>query len=210
MPKQTLVARWLRTIVLCSTLAFAQGTDDKILMFADFEKNEPVSNLGGALSVFGYQQNNTHPAQVTYQLLPKNPKIPSQTLVVNFTIPKENQWAGATVSIPGKADEEGKPIAADMSEYKYIRLQAGAVGCKELRVQLMTEKSNSDLVQITIFPDASLKGFRVPIKEFSVPAWAKNRISAKDTMKAFTGVRISVTELGVTGYFVVDNISFEK
>src|SRR6266487_6415400 len=99
----------------------AQGTDKFI--YADFEtikENRPVSNRGGLVQLFSYQENAANPSRFkgAQKGDPNAPDVvrlskddPNKAITFDYELRMPNQWAGVTVEVHGQPDKDGKPVS---------------------------------------------------------------------------------------------------
>src|SRR5262249_504794 len=138
---ERIMKRWFVVIVviLITIQSLAQDKDKpkdqgSHFVYADFEQlkdGRPVSTRGGAVTLFGYQQNPANAVSFTNSDKPEHTPMVApaaqnhtQFIAFNFSIPAPNQWAGVTLEIRGMPDKDGKQVAEDLSAYSYLSLQA--------------------------------------------------------------------------------------
>ena len=199
------------------------------LVYADFETvkdHRPVSNRGGLIQLFSYQENSA--LQAKFKGLeganPPAPELvrlrkddPNRAIAFDYEIPAPNQYAGVTVEVHGQADRDGKPVADDVSGYKYLTLQAYATGVPSLRIEFVSRGQGLNISGG--FPQMNFKvipGFntyKIPLKSLFQPSWVQERISPKDVLKRLTSVNISAycePCTPVKGAVVIDNLVFQN
>jgi hypothetical protein len=197
------------------------------LVYADFENpspdGKPVSSRGGAVNLWGYQEqptrqsvfkgpnrvrtskeNENHAAQFEYELL-----IP-------------NEWAGVTMEIQGQPGPVGNLPQDDVSGFKHISVQAyvkNTINPAYMRVEVM---SNGERINLhSGYPMTTFKlkdGFntyKVPLKAFAQPGWVQDsRVDPKQILKTLTSITFSVyceqTCRPDKGMVIIDNVVFEK
>src|SRR5262249_56820005 len=131
--------------------AFQEGNKegDK-LIYADFETakdNRPVSSRGGQVMLFSYQERptmlsrykgmqDTNPPAPEFARLNKD--SPNKAIAFDFELPGFNEWAGVGVQIDGQPGKDGKPVADDVSGFKYLTLQLYATGVTSMTVQFVS------------------------------------------------------------------------
>ena len=205
----------------------AQSADK--FVYADFETandKRPVSSHGGLVQLVSYQESPSSPSRFK-SLEGSNPPAPelvhlkqgdpNRAIAFDYELVAPNQYAGVGVEVHGEPDKDGKPVADDVSEYKFVSLQIYATGVPSLRLEVMSR--GQGLGAPNAFPQATFKvtpGFntyRVPLKSLLQPEWAQPRVSAKDVLKKLTAVAITAYCNQCTpakGTVVIDNIVFEK
>ena len=201
------------------------------LVYADFERtegNRPVSARGGLIQMFAYEESAVHKS--TFKGLegaePPAPELvhvkagdPNHAMKFDYALHAPNDWAGVVVEIHGLPDVDGKPVAEDVSGYKYLSLQVYATGIEILRLEAVSGVRGKDAAT-TVHPLMTFKvrpGFntyQVPLKGFTQPAWANVRVDANDIFKKLTSVNLTAfcdqCEFGKQGIVIVDNVVFEK
>jgi hypothetical protein len=211
--------------------ASAAQDDGSKLVYADFERtegNRPVSARGGLIQMFAYQESAVHKS--TFKGLegaePPAPELvhvkagdPNHAMKFDYALHAPNDWAGVVVEIHGLPDVDGKPVAEDVSGYKYLSLQVYATGIEILRLEAVSGVRGKDAAT-TVAPLMTFKvrpGFntyQVPLKGFTQPAWANVRVDAKDIFKKLTSVNLTAfcdqCQFNKEGIVIVDNVVFEK
>jgi hypothetical protein len=197
------------------------------LVYADFETikdNRAVSNRGGLIQLFAYQESPS--LQATFKGMaganPPAPDLvrlrkddPNRAISFEYTLPAPNQYAGVTVEIHGQADRDGKTVADDVSGYKYLTFQAYATGVQDLRVEIVSKGqgvTTNGYPQMVFKVSPGFNTYKIPLKSLAQPSWAQ-RISEKDVMKKLTSVNISAycdRCKQVTGTVVLDNLAFQN
>ena len=205
--------------------------DSAKLVYADFERtenNRPVSTRGGLIQMFAYQESAVHKS--TFKGLdgadPPAPELvhvkagdPNHAMKFDYSLRAPNDWAGVTVEIHGLPDADGKPVAEDVSGYKYLSLQVYATGIEILRLEAVSGVRGKDAAT-TVSPIMTFKvrpGFniyQVPLKGFTQPAWASVRVDSKDIFRELTSINLTAfcdqCEMNKQGIVIVDNVVFEK
>jgi hypothetical protein len=196
-------------------------------VYADFENvqdKRPLSNRGGAVQLISYQEstpskfkglaNSSPPAPEVVRLKPDDP---NHSIAFDYELYSPNQYAGVGVEVHGQADKDGKPVADDVSAYKYLSMQIYATGVQALRVELISRGQGISLSGG--FPQATFKikpGFntyRLPLGSMSQPQWVQERVGTKDVLKKLTSISLTAyceQCAPVHGTVVVDNIAFQK
>src|SRR4030095_14284062 len=127
----------------------AQGTDK--FVYADFETmkdGRPVSNRGVLVQTFSYQQNPANPSRFkgsptgesnAPDVVRLSKDDPNKAITFDYELRMPNQWAGVTVEVHGQPDKDGKPVADDMSAYKYMTLQLYVTGVTSVTVEFLSK-----------------------------------------------------------------------
>ena len=206
------------------------GADSKALVYADFEKmenNRPVSARGGLIQMYAYEESAVHKS--TFKGLdgadPPAPELvrvkkddPNHAMKFDFSLSAPNQWAGVTVEIHGQPDAGGTFVPDDVNGFKNLSMQVYATGIEILRLEAISKGKGKDMG--TVYPRMTFKvrpGFntyQVPLKGFTLPAWANVRVDPKDIFKNLTSINLTAfcdqCESNKRGMVIVDNMVFEK
>ena len=212
---------------LVSAREAAQETDK--FVYADFEtiqENRPVSNRGGLVQLFSYQQNPANPsrfkgAQKGDQNAPDVVRLskddPNKAISFDYELRIPNEWAGVTVEVHGQPDKDGKPVADDMSGYKYLTLQLYVTGATSITVEFQSRgqgiKIDSGSPQMSFKITKGFNTYRVALDSLTQPPYVETRVKPKDLLKKLTQVNISVACnqcVQTTGTVVIDNLIFQK
>ena len=205
----------------------AQGTDKFI--YADFEttrENRPVSNRGGLVQLFGYQENATNPSRFKGALkgeanAPDVVRLskddPNRAITFDYELRIPNQWAGVTVEVHGQPDKDGKPVADHMSGYKYLTLQLYVTGVTSVTAEFISKgqgiKIDSGSPQMSFKVTKGFNTYKVALDSLSQPPYVETRVRPKDVLKKLTQVNISVgcNQCAPTsGTVVLDNLIFQN
>ena len=199
------------------------------LVYADFETkadNRPVSSRGGFVQLTSYEESpalkstfkgmeGVNPAAP--ELVRTSKENPNKAISFDYRLMAPNQWAGVGVEIHGLPDKDGKPVADDVSAYKYLMLQAYATGVTSLRIEFTSHGQgisvSNGYPQMSFKLSPGFNTYKVPFKSLEQPQWAEPKVSTKDVLKKLTA--ISVTAYcgpctPVSGTVVVDNLVFQK
>lgn len=200
-----------------------QGAGGESLVYADFENStdgKPVSSRGGAVNVWGYQEQPTRPSVFKGPSLVRTSKADENHAAAfeyEFALP--NEWQGVTMEVQGQAGPAGNLPQDDVTVYKQLSVQAYVTGTQYMRVEIM---SNGERINLhSGYPMTTFKlkeGFntyKVPLKAFSQPAWVgDSRIDPKEVLKRLTSITLSVyceqTCRPYKGMVIIDNLVFEK
>lgn len=217
---------FLLCVTLGLTVVFSQNTSEK-LIYADFEKlskeNRPISNREGLINFQSNSENQAIKPKITARLFGAQPPL-TQRLGFNFEISEPNKWAEASMTIvgmkdKGRLDDWAKTLivkAEDISTYKSLTLDIGAVGTTQTRLSLLSEGNGVDMsgappeYYLTITNE--IKPHKILLSDFKQPTgdWVKHKVTTEQVLKKLTGVKISVTQIPAQGILIVDNIAFEK
>jgi len=221
----------LASLILVTGLAAAQdaakSADASKLMYADFQNTQsgrPVSSRGGMVRLDPYSQNSANPP-VFRGMDKADPPAPAFARVTaddvaaafDYEMRIPNEWEGVNMEVFGQPEKDGKPVADDVSAYKFITLRVFAKGAQYIQVELITRGYGANLE--SGYPMASFRlspGFityKLKLDTFSQPQWATQLDLKADVLKKLTSITVGVhcdkckLEKGTV---VVDNIAFEK
>ena len=205
----------------------AQTEKGDTFLYADFEKQEngrAVSNHGGMIQIYAVQEStpvsfkglpNTSPAAP--EVVKIKPDDPNHLATFDYSLRGPNQWANVTMQVLGHPYENGKPVADDVSTYKYLSLQLYVTGVPYVTVELASQgqglKINSGFPQASIKIQPNLNTYRIPLKSLTQPSWVQDKVDTKAVLQKLTAVNITVgcnQCLPVNGTVVVDNLVFQK
>jgi len=205
----------------------AQGADKFI--YADFEtmkENRPVSSRGGLVQLFNYQENAANPSRFKGSTTgdPNAPDVvrlskddPNKAIAFDYELRMPNQWAGVTVEVHGQPDKDGKPVADDVSGYKYLTLQLYVTGVTSVTVEFISKgqgiKIESGSPQMSFKVSKGFNTYKVALDSLTQPPYAETRVKPKDLLKKLTQVNISVTCnqcVPTSGTVVIDNLIFQN
>jgi hypothetical protein len=211
---------------LQSSTPAGQGNGESFV-YADFETaqdNRPVSKRGGFVQLISYQEStpskfkglaNSSPAAPEFVRLKKDD--PNRAIAFDYELYSPNQYAGVGVEVHGQPDKDGKPVADDMSAYKYLAMQIYATGVTALRVEIISRGQgislSSGFPQMTFKLKPGFNIYKIPLNSLSQPSWVDTRVSAKDVLKKLTAISLTAyceQCTSVNGTVVVDNILFQK
>lgn len=207
--------------------AVAQDADK--LVYADFQtvkENRPVSNRGGLVQLFAYQERPTMPSHFkglqganppAPELVSLKKDDPNRAIAFEYELQSPNAYAGVGVEIHAQEDKDGKPTALDASAYKYLALQLYVTGVQSVRIEFITRGNG---INITSGPMAAtfkvkpgFNTYQVPLKTLSQPPWEEVRVSPKDVLKRLTSVNVVANCdqcSPVKGTVVIDNLVFQN
>ncbi len=212
-------------ITLSSALA---QTETQRLVYADFEQfdkdKRPVSAQGGRVRFGVTAQNSSNKPSITPKMFGPQPPF-SQRIAFEFELKQPNDWATAYMKVFGFKDrgytagaEWGRKTLAkaeDLSGYQFLRLEIGAAGIDQVRIELISESNGIDT---NAYPSAYLnitdqfQPYRVPISDFKQPEgdWVRRKTTAQEVLKKPTAVQINVFSVPAKGLVVIDKLAFEK
>jgi len=208
-------------------VASAQESDQ--LKYADFEtpvNNRPASSRGGWVQLLSYEESPAGRSVFKGMagVNPPSPDIvrtskesPNKAISFDYQLTGPNQYAGVGVEIHGQPDKDGKPVADDVSAYKFLMLQAYATGVTSLRVEFLTRGQGINISngspQMTFRVSPGFNTYKLPLKSFAQPQWGNPRVDTKEVLKKLTSITVFAycgpcTPL--SGTVVVDNVVFQK
>src|SRR5262245_7406176 len=120
----------------------------------------------------------------------------NKAIAFDFELPGTNQYAGVGVQVHGQPEIDGKPIADDVSGFKYLTLQLYATGVTSMTVEFV---SRGNGIATTGPPPLAFKvtpGFntyRVQLNSIKQPSWADPKVNYKDVLKKLTSLNIVTT-----------------
>jgi hypothetical protein len=207
----------------------AAAQDTNKLVYADFEtlnENRVVSNRGGVVQLFGYQERQTVMSRFKGQegSNPPAPEVvrlkkddPNRAIAFDYEIQAPNQYAGVGVEIFAQAANEGKPVALDVSGYKHLALQLYATGVDTIKVEFITRGQGISTPdahpQSAFIVKSGFNTYQVPLKSLSQPSWANVKVTPKDVLKKLTSINVVAYCDQCTptkGTVVIDNIVFQN
>ena len=205
----------------------AQGNEKFI--YADFETikdNRPVSNRGGLVQLFGYQENAANPSRFkgaqkgdanAPEVVRLSKDDPNKAITFDYDLRIPNQWAGVTVEVHGQPNIDGKPVPDDLSGYKYLTLQLYVTGVTSVTVEFLSKgqgiKIDSGSPQMSFKVSKGFNTYKVGLDSLTQPPYAETRVKPKDLLKKLTQVNISVACnqcVPISGTVVVDNLVFQN
>jgi hypothetical protein len=128
-----------------------------------------------------------------------------------------NEWAGVNMEVFGQPEKDGKPVADDVSSYKFVTLRLFAKGPQSVRIELITRGQGFDLEagypSVTFRVSPGFNNYKLKLDSFIQPTWATPLDFRKNVLKFLTSVTVGVfceKCKSESGMLVVDNIAFEK
>lgn len=195
-------------------------------VYADFESvqdKRPVSSRGGLVQLISYQESTPSKMKGLADVNPPAPELvrlkqddPSHAAAFDYEL-YPNQYAGVGLQIGGQPDKDGKPVADDLSAYKFLSMDVYATGVPRLRVEITSRgqgiNMNSGFPSSAIKVKPGLNTYKIPLNSLAQPSWADTKVGPKDILKKLTGITITAfceSCSPTKGTVVVDNIVFEK
>jgi len=233
MMKRSWVCFGLALALLCiSTQMLAQNGDsskasDEKLIYADFQKLENgrlVSSRGGRTQLNRWAQNMAAAPKMR-GLENADPPSPAPARVTDqdtaaafeYEMRMPNEWAGVSLEVFGQPEKDGKPVADDISQYKFITMRLFGKGPQSVRVELVSRGLGASLEagypQMTFRLSPGFNTYKFKLDSFSQPEWATQLDFKRDILKKLTSVTIGVfcdKCRMESGTLVVDNLAFEK
>lgn len=203
------------------------ASNESKLIYADFQNvqnGRPVSKRGGQTRLNRYAQNSANPPQFR-GLENTDPPAPAFARVTDedraaafdYEMRIPNEWQGVSIEVFGQPEKDGKLVADDVSEYKYITFRLFAKGPRMIRIELITRGHGANLdggyPMANIRVQEGFNTYKLKLDSFNQPEWATRLDLKSEVLKKLTSVQIGVTcEKCVieNGTVVVDNIAFEK
>lgn len=203
------------------------ASNESKLIYADFQNvqnGRPVSKRGGQTRLNRYSENPANPPQFR-GMENTNPPAPAlarvtdedQAAAFDYEMRIPNEWQGVSIEIFGQPEKDGKLVADDVSEYKYITFRLFAKGPRMIRLELITRGHGASLdggyPMASIRVQEGFNTYKLKLDSFNQPEWATRLDLKRDVLKKLTSVQIGVTcdKCRIeNGTVVVDNIAFEK
>ena len=203
------------------------ASNESKLIYADFQNlqnGRPVSKRGGQTRLNRYSQNSANPPQLR-GMENTDPPAPALARVTDedraaafdYEMRIPNEWEGVSLEVFGQPEKDGKLVADDVSEYKYITFRLYAKGPRSIRLELITRGHGANLdggyPMANIRVQEGFNTYKLKLDSFNQPEWATHLDLKRDVLKKLTSVQIGVTCdkcVIENGTVVVDNIGFEK
>jgi hypothetical protein len=197
------------------------------LIYADFQNlqsGRPVSTRGGRVVLNRYSQNPGTPPEVR-GLENANPPAPAFARVTandvaaafDYELRIPNEWEGVNMEVFGQPEKDGKLVADDVSDYKFITLRVFAKGAQYVRLELISRAHGANLEggypTATFRLSPGFNSYKLKLDSFNQPQWAMPLDLKQDVLKKLTSVTVGVfcEKCKIEkGTIVVDNIAFEK
>lgn len=220
-------------VLMCvSSIVLGQNGDSskasaEKLVYADFEKLENgrlVSSRGGRTQLNRWAQNMGAAPKVRglENAEPPSPapaRVTDQDMAAAFEYEMRmpNEWAGVSLEVFGQPEKDGKPVADDISGYKFITMRLFGKGPQSVRVELVSRghgvSLESGYPQMTFRISPGFNTYKFKLDSFRQPEWATPLDFKRDILMKLTSVTIGVfcdKCRMESGTVVVDNIAFEK
>ena len=203
------------------------ASNESKLIYADFQNVQNgrlVSKRGGQTRLNRYSQNSANPPQFR-GMANTDPPAPALARVTDedraaafdYEMRIPNEWEGVSLEVFGQPEKDGKLVADDVSEYKYITFRLYAKGPRSIRLELITRGHGANLdggyPMANIRVQEGFNTYKLKLDSFNQPEWASPLDLKRDVLKKLTSVQIGVTCdkcVIENGTVVVDNIAFEK
>lgn len=196
------------------------------LNYADFEKQQdgrPVSTRGGFIQLLSAEETTKSHFKGLANASPPAPELvrfkaddPNHAAAFDYELFSPNQYASVTLEIHGQPDKDGKPVADDVSGYKFLSMQIYATGVPALRVEFVSHGQGINIPygfpQAVVRVKPGLNTYKIPLASIAQPSWA-DKVSPKDVLKKLTSVNVSAYCDQCTplrGTVALDNVVFEK
>ena len=204
----------------------SKASDEK-LVYADFQKVENgrlVSSRGGRTQLNRWAQNMAAAPKMR-GLENAEPPSPAPARVTDqdtaaafeYEMRMPNEWAGVSLEVFGQPEKDGKPVADDISGYKFITLRLFGKGPQSVRVELISRglgvSLESGYPQMTFRLSPGFNTYKFKLDSFRQPEWATPLDFKRDILMKLTSVTIGVfcdKCRMESGTLVVDNLAFEK
>lgn len=204
----------------------SKASDEK-LVYADFQKLENgrlVSSRGGRTQLNRWAQN-MGAAPKMRGLENAEPPSPAPARVTDqdtaaafeYEMRMPNEWAGVSLEVFGHPEKDGKPVADDISSYKFITMRLFGKGPQSVRVELISRgvgvSLESGYPQMTFRLSPGFNTYKFKLDSFRQPEWATHLDFKRDVLMKLTSVTIGVfcdKCRMESGTVVVDNLAFEK
>ena len=209
--------------------AATRGQAPDKLVYADFEvpkDKHPVSSRGGIVQLFAYQERPTVPSH--YKGLAEsnppapsfarlNPNDPNIAIAFDYELQAPNEYAGVGVQVHGQAEKEGKPVADDVSGYKFLTFQLYLTGVPSITVEFVSKGQGIELSggypQMSFKVSQGFNTYRVPLNSIKQPSWVESKVNPKEVLKKLTSINLVATCnqcTTVKGTVVIDNLVFQN
>ena len=214
-------------IELLAQNADSSKASDEKLVYADFQKLDNgrlVSSRGGRTQLNHWAQNMAAAPKMR-GLENAAPPAPAPARVTDqdtaaafeYEMRMPNEWAGVSLEVFGQPEKDGKPVADDISGYKYITMRLFGKGPQSVRVELISRGAGVNLEsgypQMTFRISPGFNTYKFKLDSFRQPEWATPLDFKRDILMKLTSVTIGVfcdKCRMESGTLVVDNVAFEK
>ena len=178
------------------------------------------------MQLFNYQENAANPSRFKGSTTgdPNAPDVvrlskddPNKAIAFDYELRMPNQWAGVTVEVHGQPDKDGKPVADDVSGYKYLTLQLYVTGVTSVTVEFISRgqgiRIDGASPQMSFKVSKGFNTYKVALDSLTQPPYVETRVKPKDLLKKLTQVNISVACnqcVPTSGTVVIDNLIFQN
>lgn len=201
--------------------------DASQLMYADFENvqdKRALSNRGGMVQLISYEERPTLKSRYKGLEQTNAPEVvrlkkddPNRAIAFDYELLAPNDYAGVGVEVHGQADKDGKPVADDVSGYKYLELQVYQTGAPSMRLEFTSRGQgiamSGGYPQTTFKVKPGFNTYKIPLNSLLQPSWAEVKINTKDVLRKLTSISLVAYCDKCTptkGTVIVDNIVFMK
>jgi hypothetical protein len=227
---QTNKARDAGVLTVCALEVDTELTQDAgALVYADFETapdSRPTSNRGGLVQLYSYQEKATFPSRYK-GLASANPPAPefvrlskdnpNRAIAFDYELQGTNEYAGVGVEIYGQALQDGKPIADDVSGYKFLTLQLYVTGVSSITVEFISRNQGIEITngnpRMSFKVSSGFNTYKVPLNSLAQPSWADVKVKVKDVLKKLTSINVLASCnqcTNIKGTVVIDNVVFQN
>ena len=113
--------------------------------------------------------------------------------------------------------KDGKPVADDMSGYKYLTVQLYVTGVTSVTVEFVSKgqgiKIDGGSPQMSFKVSKGFNTYKVALDSLTQPSYVETRVKPKDLLKKLTQVNVSVACnqcVPTSGTVVIDNLIFQN
>jgi hypothetical protein len=141
---------------------------------------------------------------------------PNKAIAFDYELQGTNQFAGVGVQVHGQPEKEGKPVADDVSRFKYLTLQLYATGVTSMTVEFISRGQGVDTngpPRLAFKLTPGFNTYRVQLNSIKQPSWADPKIDPKNALKKLTSINIVATCdqcVPARGTIVIDNLIFQN
>ncbi len=201
-------------------------------VYADFEKmapdKRPLSNRDGWTQITAYQESTPPHYKNVANLNPAAPERVKLSnghaaIALDYELFAPNGYAGVGVKVDGQAGKDNKPVADDLSAYKFLLMNIYVTGepppgVPALRVECESRGQGlgleSGFPQMNFRVKQGLNTYKIALKNLSQPSWVQTRVSVEEVLKKLTAVSVTAfCDHGCTnvhGMMVIQDIVFQK
>src|ERR1051325_1698196 len=201
--------------------------DSSQMIYADFENvqdKRALSNRGGMVQLISYEERPTLKSRYKGLEETNAPEVvrlkkddPNRAIAFDYELLAPNDYAGVGVEIHGQADKDGKPVADDVSGYKYLELQVYRTGAPSMRLEFTSRGQgiamSGGYPQTTFKVKPGFNTYKIPLNSLLQPSWAEVKVNTKDVLKKLTSISLVAycdKCTPIKGTVIIDNIIFMK